>query len=56
MKKTESITFRCSIELKELLEEIARKEDRSLSYIINKVIKESLLKNNQEGDTAADGN
>lgn len=43
MKKTESITFRCNPEIKITLEEMA-KEDRSLSYIINRIIENALKK------------
>lgn len=44
MKKSESITFRCSPEIKEKLDTIAKEEDRSLSYIINRLIEMALKK------------
>lgn len=40
MKKSEYISCRIDYETKELLEYIAKREDRSLSYMINKAIKE----------------
>ena len=47
MKKTESITFRCNIEIKNKLDKIAIEEDRSVSYIINRIL-EQVLKEEQE--------
>lgn len=43
-KKTEMIGFKTTPELKETLQKIAEKEDRTVSYIINKAIKEYLNK------------
>lgn len=37
-KKTEMIGFKTTPELKKALEEIAEKEDRTLSYVINKIL------------------
>lgn len=42
MKKTESITFRCNPDIKIKLDEMAKEEDRSLSYIINRIIENAL--------------
>lgn len=39
MKKNEFVTFRTDQETKRKLEEIAKREDRTLSYIINQIIK-----------------
>lgn len=44
MKKTESITFRCNPNIKIKLDEMAKEEDRSLSYIVNRILSEALLK------------
>ena len=43
-KKTEMIGFKTTPELKETLQKIAEKEDRTVSYIINKAIQEYLKK------------
>lgn len=40
MKKSAYITFRTSAEIKEYLEKIAKEDDRTLSYIINKILEE----------------
>lgn len=51
MKKDKYITFRATEEVKERLETIAKEEDRSLSYIINRIITEKL--NEERRDEAA---
>lgn len=38
MKKTELIAVRTSIETKKFLDQLAEEQDRSLSYIVNKII------------------
>ena len=40
VKKTDSVTFRCAPEVKTALEKLAVKDDRSLSYFINKILEE----------------
>lgn len=45
MKKTELIAVRTSVETKLTLEKIAEKEDRSISYIVNRIIQD-FIKNN----------
>lgn len=42
MKKSEFITVRTTQEIKTKLEEIAKKEERSISYIVNKIIEEKI--------------
>lgn len=42
MKKTAYITFRTDEITKEALENIAKREDRTLSYILNKILTEHL--------------
>ena len=39
-KKTEMVGFKTTPEMKEALLAVARKEDRSVSYIINKILTE----------------
>lgn len=39
-KKTEMIGFKCTPEIRKALEQIAEEEDRSISYIINRVLTE----------------
>lgn len=41
-KKTEMIGFKCTPEIRKALEQIAEEEDRSISYIINRVLTEYL--------------
>lgn len=43
MKKTETIAFKTTIEIRKALEKIAEEEDRSLSYIINKILEKELI-------------
>lgn len=38
MKKSEYITFRTTIEIKEHLEKIATEEDRTISYVVNRIL------------------
>lgn len=47
-KKSAMIGFKTTPEVKEKLEEIAEKEDRSVSYIINKIISEYLTNEKEE--------
>ena len=48
MKKTESITFRCNTEIKAKLDKIAKDEDRSLSYVINRILEQALIKEKEQ--------
>ena len=48
MKKSAYITFRTDNETKQTLENIASKDDRTLSYVINKILIE-YLKSTEEG-------
>ncbi len=41
-KKSEMIGFKTTPEIRSKLEEIAEKEDRTISYIINKILQEYL--------------
>lgn len=41
-KKSEMIGFKTTPEIKQELEKIAEKEDRTISYIINKILHEHL--------------
>lgn len=43
-KKTEMIGFKTTPDVKLKIEEIAEKEDRTVSYIINKILTEYILK------------
>ena len=43
-KKSEMIGFKTTPEIKAALEAIAEKEDRTVSYIINKILETYLLK------------
>ena len=43
-KKSEMIGFKTTPEIKAALEEIAEREDRTISYIINKILERSLNK------------
>lgn len=45
MKKTEMIGFKTTPEIRQALENKAKEEDRSISYIINKILSETLLNN-----------
>lgn len=47
-KKSEMIGFKTTPEVKAALEEIAAKEDRSVSYIINRILTNYLLSENKE--------
>ena len=46
------IGFKTDIEIKEKLEEIAKIEDRSISYIVNRIVTQALTESreNREGD------
>ncbi len=48
MKKSEMIGFKTTPEIRKKLEEIAKNEDRSISYIINKIIEKEILKKGDE--------
>lgn len=41
-KKTVTVGFKTTPEIKEALDYIATKEDRTISYIVNRIIKEHL--------------
>lgn len=43
-KKSEMIGFKTTPEIRKALEEVAESEDRSISYIINRILSEALLK------------
>lgn len=47
-KKSEYITFRTDENTKRTLEEMAKTEDRTLSYIINRILNEYLTKEGRE--------
>lgn len=47
-KKSEYITFRTDENTKRLLEIMAKNEDRTLSYIINRILNEYLAKEGRE--------
>lgn len=47
-KKSEMIGFKTTPEVKAALEKIAEKEDRSVSYIINRILSEYLLPKDKE--------
>ena len=47
-KKSAMIGFKTTPEIKEKLEAIAEQEDRTVSYIINKILETHLKVNNQE--------
>lgn len=49
-KKAEYISFRTTTEVKEELEKIAKKEDRTISWIIDQAVKEYLCKREKEGE------
>lgn len=53
MKKREMIGFKTTTEIKKGLEAIAEKEDRSLSYIINRIVSEHLEGENSMTDIKA---
>lgn len=42
MKKTEMIGFKTTPEIRSALEKKAKEEDRSISYIINKILADAL--------------
>lgn len=48
MKKTAYITFRTDENTKNTLENIAKTEDRTLSYILNKILTEYLSQKGEE--------
>lgn len=47
-KKSEYITFRTDENTKRILEGMAKNEDRTLSYIINRILNEYLAKEGRE--------
>lgn len=47
MKKSAYITFRTSEEIKNHLEKKAKEDDRTLSWIINKILEEYIKKESQ---------
>lgn len=47
-KKTEMIGFKTTPEIKTSLEEIAEREDRTLSYIINRILEHYLLSKTED--------
>ena len=51
-KKTELIGFNTSKEVKNRIEQLAEQDDRTISYIINKILEEYLRLNidNQKGE------
>ena len=49
MKKTKTITLKIEPELLDLLNRAAEKEERSLSQMVRRAIKEYLRKRNQDG-------
>lgn len=50
MKKTAYITFRTDENTKIILEKIAKEEDRTLSYILNRILTEYLAKEGEGKD------
>ena len=48
MKKTAYITFRTDENTKTILEKIAKEEDRTLSYILNRILTEYLAQERGE--------
>lgn len=46
-KKSEMIGFKTTPEIRKALEAIAQNEDRSISYIINRILKEYLEQQNK---------
>lgn len=48
MKKTAYITFRTDENTKTILEKIAKEEDRTLSYILNRILTEYLANTGEE--------
>lgn len=47
-KKTEMIGFKTTPEIKTALEEIAEREDRTISYIINRILEHHLLSKTED--------
>lgn len=47
-KKSEYITFRTDENTKRILEDMAKAEDRTLSYIINRILSEYLTQEGSE--------
>ena len=47
MKKSAYITFRTDEEIKNYLEKLAKREDRTLSYIVNRILEEYIKKKTQ---------
>ena len=47
MKKSEYITFRTTEEIKSHLEKLAKEDDRTISYVINKILEEYIKKETQ---------
>ena len=50
-KKSEMIGFKTTPEIKKALEEIAESEDRTVSYIVNKILKKYLEGRKEDGKT-----
>lgn len=49
MKKSDYITFRTTSEIKEYLTKLANKEDRTISYIVNRILENHIKKENSQG-------
>lgn len=49
-KKSEMIGFKTTPKIREKLEEMAKKEDRSISYIVNRILSSHLL-NDEKKET-----
>lgn len=47
MKKPEMIGFKTTTEIKAKLEQIAKEEDRSVSYVVNRILTEYFEKKEQ---------
>ncbi len=47
-KKSEMIGFKTTPEIKKALAEIAEKEDRTISYIINRILQEYMERREEE--------
>lgn len=47
MKKSCYVTFRTSEEVKTHLEKLAKEDDRTLSYIINKILEDYIKRKDQ---------
>lgn len=53
-KKSEMIGFKTTPEIKSALEEIAEREDRTVSYIINRILEQHLGLSRNEGTNKDD--